>query len=156
MLAPVDGQVAYHLGNLGDLTALYLLPVVFEPVVPVGGHLGGVSPENRECLLYALLVGAGPQARVTLGRDADRKLRVRQVHDVVAPDLAEDGLLLHSGDTPRAVVRVNHEVPLDDRPRLTILRHFFLCSRFFRTGPHYSSSPVLSRPRCRLRLRRMV
>src|SRR5919107_6036899 len=103
-------------------------------MVPVGGHLGSVSPENRERLLYALLVGAGPQARVAIGGNADGKLRVRQVNDVVTPDLAEYGLLLYPGDAPRAVVRVDHKVPLDERPRLNFLRHLFLRSRLFRAG----------------------
>src|SRR5215210_943918 len=95
-------------------------------MVPVGGHLTDIRPKNRKRLRHTLLVGAGPQVRVTVRGDADGELRIRQVHDVVAPNLAEDGLLLHPGDTPRAVVRVDHEIPLNERLRPDLPRRPFL------------------------------
>src|SRR5215210_4902690 len=125
-------------------------------MVPVGRHLGGVPSENRERLHHTLLVGAGSQTRVTLSGNAHRELRVGQIHDVVAPDLPEDSLLLHPVDTPRAMVRVDHEIPLGERLSPDLLRRPFLRSGSFRPGHTHSISPVLSRLRCRSRLRRMA
>src|SRR3954452_4778946 len=115
VLGAVDGEVADHLGDLRDLPALYLLPVVFEPVVPVGGHLGSVATEDCKRLRHTLLVRTGPQTCVAVGGNADRELCIGQIDYIVAPDLAEDSLLFYPRDTPCTVVRVDYYIPLGKR-----------------------------------------